>query len=282
MNYRHAYHAGNFADVVKHAALALLIRRLQAKIKPFRVIDTHAGVGLYDLSGTEAGKTGEWQSGIGRIAGHALPAPLADLLAPYLSAMAAANPDGGLRFYPGSPWLVRHLLRPVDRLTAVELHPEDHAFLAARFEGDRQVKVVHLDGWLALGAFVPPKERRGVVLIDPPFEDREEFATMDAALRGAYRRWPTGIYMLWYPLKDAEAAARFRDDLAASGLGEVLIAEFEVETHLPGRFDGCGLAIVNPPWRYDSDLAVLLTGLVPVLARGPGARARVRFLKPAS
>ncbi len=280
MNYRHAYHAGNFADVVKHATLALLIRRLQAKDKPFRVIDTHAGTGLYDLAGAAASKTGEWEGGIGRLLAAHLPPSLSDLLAPYLAAVTAANPDGGLRFYPGSPWIARHLLRPLDRLTAVELHPEDHAALAKHLAGDRQVKAVHLDGWLALRAFVPPKERRGLVLVDPPFEDRDEFSMMTGAIQRAWARWPTGIYALWYPLKDAAAVARFRQTLATAGLGEILIAELTVEMPAAGRFSGCGLAIVNPPWCFADDLAAVLAGLAPVLARGPGARAEVWPLTP--
>src|SRR5262245_95776 len=164
MNYRHAFHAGNFADVVKHAVLALLIERLKAKDTAFRVVDTHAGIGLYDVAGDEARRTGEWERGIGRIYGRNLDPILAGLMQPYLDAVRAANDGGQLRFYPGSPWIARHLLRRQDRLTAVELHPEDAAGLAARFAGDRQVKTIRLDGWLAMGAFVPPKERRGLVL----------------------------------------------------------------------------------------------------------------------
>jgi len=181
VNYRHAFHAGNFADVVKHAVLALLIERLKTKETAFRVIDTHAGAGFYDLTADQAQRTGEWEGGIGRLYGRALDPPLAALLAPYLDAVAAANDGGPLRFYPGSPSIVRHLLRRQDRLTAVELHPEDFASLSARFAGDVKVKTIALDGWLALGSFVPPKERRGLVLIDPPFEEKDEF---DRLLQG--------------------------------------------------------------------------------------------------
>ena len=205
MNYRHTFHAGNFADVVKHAVLALLIERLKAKATAFRVIDTHAGAGLYDLAGEQARRTDEWKGGIGRLLGKSPDPSLAALLSPYLSAVEAAQtlappgPDHSPRLYPGSPWIARHLLRPQDRLTAVELHPEDAASLSQLFAGDRQVKVIALDGWNALGAFVPPKERRGLVLIDPPFEERDEFDRLLAGLVKAHRRWPTGVYALWYP-----------------------------------------------------------------------------------
>src|SRR3990170_5575144 len=163
MNYRHAYHAGNFADVLKHAVLALVIEHLKRKPAPFRVIDTHAGVGLYDLSGAEAATTGEWRDGIGRLFGAALAKPVAELLAPYFSVVRQENPSGRLERYPGSPLIARRLLRRGDRLIANELHPEDGDSLRRLFAGDPQTKVLALDGWVALKALLPPKERRGVV-----------------------------------------------------------------------------------------------------------------------
>lgn len=168
MNYRHIYHAGNFADVLKHAVLARLVRYMQNKDKAFRVLDTHAGIGLYDLSSEEAQKTGEWQDGIGRLLDAELVPQLADLLEPYLTAVRELNPDGGLQFYPGSPKLARMLFRPQDRLSAMELHPEDFQRLHRLFEGDHHARITELDGWLALGAHLPPKEKRGIVLVDPP------------------------------------------------------------------------------------------------------------------
>ena len=273
MNYRHAFHAGNFADVVKHAVLALLIERLKVKETAFRVIDTHAGVGLYDLAGGEAERTGEWREGIGRLWGVALEPDLGALLAPYLAAVAAAN-DGGatLTRYPGSPWIARHLLRRQDRLTAVELHPEDAKALATLFAGDVQVRTIALDGWLALGAFVPPKERRGIVLVDPPFEERDDFATLLATFAAAHRKWPTGIYALWYPVKDLAAVDRFRLGLAASGIRRLVRAELTVRNRgEAGTFNGAGLVICNPPWQFAETLGALLSGLAQVLAQGPGA-----------
>ena len=273
MNYRHAFHAGNFADVVKHAVLVLLIERLKEKPAAFRVIDTHAGTGLYDLAAGPAARTGEWREGIGRLWGRALDPKLAALLAPYLGAVAAAN-DGAaaLAHYPGSPWIARHLLRRQDRLTAVELHPEDANSLAARFSGDHQVRTIALDGWLALGAFVPPKERRGLVLVDPPFEERDDFDTMLAAFADAHRKWPTGIYALWYPVKDLAAGDRLRLGLVKSGIRRLVRAELTVrDRDTPESFNGAGLVICNPPWQFEATLAALLLALVPLLKQGAGA-----------
>jgi 23S rRNA (adenine2030-N6)-methyltransferase len=275
MNYRHAFHAGNFADVVKHAVLALLIERLKAKDTAFRVIDTHAGIGLYDLTADQAARTGEWREGIGRVWGAQRDPALDALLAPYLAAVAAVNgaPEPApLTRYPGSPWIARHLFRRRDRLTAVELHPEDAQALEALFAGDVQVRTIALDGWLALGAFVPPKERRGLVLVDPPFEARDDFDTLLATFAAAHRKWPTGVYALWYPVKDLPAIDRFRLGLARSGIRRLLRAELTVrDRDTPATFNGAGLFICNPPWRFATTLAELLAGLMPLLAQAPGA-----------
>jgi 23S rRNA (adenine2030-N6)-methyltransferase len=275
MNYRHAFHAGNFADVVKHAVLALIIERLKAKDAAFRVIDTHAGAGLYDLAGDEASRTGEWREGIGRLWGAKRPPTLDALLAPYLAAVVAANgadESHPLARYPGSPWIARHLFRKQDRLTAVELHPDDARRLETLFAGDIQVRTIALDGWLALGAFVPPKERRGIVLVDPPFEERDEFATMLDAFVAAWRKWPTGIYALWYPVKDLASVDRLRIGLAKSGIRRLLRAELTVrDRDADGPFNGTGLVICNPPWQFAETLQILLDGLLPLLAQAPGA-----------
>jgi 23S rRNA (adenine2030-N6)-methyltransferase len=272
VNYRHAYHAGNFADVVKHAVLALLVERLKEKPTAFRVIDTHAGIDTYDLEAEEARKTGEWRTGIGRLYGHTLEPDLAPLLAPFLGAVAAANDDGPLRRYPGSPRIVRHLLRRRDRLTAIELHPDDVTRLASAFAGDRQVKVIALDGWLALPAFVPPKERRGLVLVDPPFEEPGEFERLAARFADAHRRWPTGIFMLWYPVKDLAAIDGLRLRLVAGGVRRLLRAELNVrDRSSDGLFNGTGLVLCNPPWQFEETLGRLLDLLVPILSAGPGA-----------
>ncbi|UCI06597.1 23S rRNA (adenine(2030)-N(6))-methyltransferase RlmJ [Mesorhizobium sp. B1-1-8] len=279
MNYRHAFHAGNFADVVKHAVLSRLVEYLKQKDKAFRVIDTHAGIGRYDLASVEAGKTGEWQGGIGRLFEATLEPRTAALLAPYLEAVRAENPDGRLRRYPGSPLIVRHLLRKQDRLTAIELHPQDAARLRTVFEGDFQVRVIELDGWLALGAHLPPKEKRGLVLIDPPFEEEGEFSRLVEGLRKAHRRWPGGIYALWYPIKDRKAVAAFRTALKQAGIPKLLDIGFEVRpaSNEPS-LDGSGLVIVNPPFTLKGELQLLLPALHRVLAVEQPSRLTIEWL----
>jgi 23S rRNA (adenine2030-N6)-methyltransferase len=290
MNYRHAYHAGNFADVVKHAVLALVLAHLSKKEAAWRFIDTHAGPGATDLSADQPARTGEWRDGIGRIAVHlglkplpgsdiaAAPAPAPPVraaLAPYAQALLAANPDGVLRTYPGSPQIARALARRQDRLTLCEIHPEDGAALRARFAGDQNVKAIEIDGWLALGAFVPPKERRGVVLVDPPFEEPGEFERLVDGLVKAHQRWPTGIYCLWHPIKDEAAVAAYERALRATSIPKILFAELFIRERPGTTFDGCGLAIVNPPYMLEANLRAMLPYLSQILAQGPGADYRI-------
>jgi 23S rRNA (adenine2030-N6)-methyltransferase len=273
MNYRHAFHAGNFADVVKHATLARVIAHLKEKPAAFRIIDTHAGSGLYDLTGPEASRTGEWRSGIGRLRAATLDPPVRDLLGPYLDAIAAFNPGGGIGAYPGSPALARHWLRKQDRLVACELEPQAAQALAGHMGRDARVKVVAIDGYTALNAYVPPKERRGLVLVDPPFEQPGEFERLTDGLAGAHRKWPTGIYLLWYPLKDARATERFARGLARLGIPRILRAELAVAgTRAAERLAGTGLIVVNPPWRLEDELNALLPALAAALAANGGAR----------
>lgn len=279
MNYRHAYHAGNFADVVKHAAVSRLVEYLKLKDKAFRVIDTHAGIGLYDLSSGEARKTGEWLGGIGRLLDASLAPDAAALLAPYLGAVKAANPDGGVEKYPGSPLVVRHLLRPQDRLSAIELHPQDFERLHALFAGDFQIRAIELDGWLALGAHLPPKEKRGLVLVDPPFEKPGEFDRLVDGLVRAHRRWPGGIYALWYPIKDRAAVAGFRDAFKSAGIPKILDVALETRKSVgEERFDGSGLVVVNPPFVFEKEMRLLLPELTEVLAEDETARWSVEWL----
>ncbi|RWA73273.1 23S rRNA (adenine(2030)-N(6))-methyltransferase RlmJ [Mesorhizobium sp.] len=279
MNYRHAYHAGNFADVVKHALLSRLVEYLKQKDKAFRVVDTHAGIGRYDLASVEAGKTGEWEGGIGRLFEAALEPRAAALLQPYLEAVRAENPDGDLRRYPGSPLIVRHLMRKQDRLTAIELHPQDAARLKAVFAGDFQTRVIELDGWLALGAHLPPKEKRGLVLVDPPFEEEGEFPRLVENLRRAHRRWPGGIYALWYPIKDRKAVTAFRAALKETAIPKLLDIGFEVRpTSAEPSLDGSGLVVVNPPFTLEAELRVLLPALHKLLAVGQPSRWTLDWL----
>ena len=262
MNYRHAYHAGNFADVVKHVVLTRLLEYLKQKDKAFRVIDTHAGIGRYDLSSVEAQKTGEWQGGIGRLIDASFDASAAALLAPYLEAVRSINPDGGVKRYPGSPLIARHLMRKQDRLSAIELHPKDAARLRTEFGGDFQTRVMELDGWLALGAHLPPKEKRGLVLIDPPFEEEGEFDRLVDGLERAHKRWPGGIYALWYPIKDRRAIIAFRKALRQSGIPKLLDIEFEIRpSSTEPSLDGSGMVVVNPPFTLEGELRTVLPAL---------------------
>ncbi|MBO9588684.1 23S rRNA (adenine(2030)-N(6))-methyltransferase RlmJ [Devosia sp.] len=267
MNYRHVFHAGNFADVVKHTILTRILTYLMRKDAPFRVIDTHAGVGLYDLKGEAAEKTGEWVDGIGRLIDRELPAPAKDLLAPYLAAVRAQNPDGDLRFYPGSPLITRNMLRQQDRLMALELHPVDVEALRENFVGDFQVRVTHVDGWQALGTHLPPKEKRGLVLIDPPFEERNEFERMAQNLIKAHKRWPTGLYALWYPIKDVADVDKFVALLQASGIPKILRLELTIrQPSNPPRLHGTGIIVINPPFVLEEEMRVLMPLLADVLS----------------
>lgn len=282
MNYRHIYHAGNFADVVKHAVLALVIERLKLKDAAFRVIDTHAGLGIYDLDADEAQRTGEWVGGIGRLFGPSaapIPAAQAALLAPYLGAVVECNPSGAPVHYPGSPKIARALLRPQDTLVVNELHSEDAAELRRVFARDAQVKVMELDGWVALKALLPPKERRGVVLIDPPFEVPGEHGRLVEALRQAVKRFATGVYMLWYPIKDRAQTERFKKDLKASGLAKLLTVELSIRPDGEGSgLGGTGLAIHNPPYGLEADLSVIMPFLRDLLAVDRGGHCSVDWL----
>lgn len=279
MNYRHAYHAGNFADVLKHVVLSLSLVHMAKKAAPFRVIDTHAGIGMYDLAGEEAGKTGEWRGGIGRLLGpdaDPLPAAAAELMKPYLGAVGALNPDGVLRRYPGSPCLALALMREGDRLVANELHPEDAATLRRTLARDRRAKVLELDGWLALKAQLPPKERRGVILVDPPFEEPGELDRIVTGFDNARRRFGSGVYLLWYPIKDPRSLARFHQALANIAPPESLAIELLIRAPVvPDRLNGCGLIVLNPPFTLEADLGVLLPVLAERLSDGTGATAQV-------
>ncbi|MCB8836607.1 23S rRNA (adenine(2030)-N(6))-methyltransferase RlmJ [Aurantimonas sp. VKM B-3413] len=273
MNYRHAFHAGNFADVVKHVLLARLVAYLQRKDKPFRVFDTHGGRGLYDLGGDEARRTGEAEDGIRRLA-TASTEILSDPL--FASYWEAVREDVAAGRYPGSPLLVRRLLRPQDRLSAYELHPADAAALRALFAGDTQVKTIELDAWLALGAHLPPKEKRGLVFIDPPFEKPSEVDDIATALARAMKRWPGGTYAVWYPMKRQAMVAALRERLAALAPEGVLFAEFLREAYAPEeRFVGSGLAVLNPPFIFPDEAEAILTRLLPVFERGMGATSDV-------
>ncbi|WP_043611412.1 23S rRNA (adenine(2030)-N(6))-methyltransferase RlmJ [Ensifer sp. ZNC0028] len=280
MNYRHIYHAGNFADVLKHAVLARLVTYLQQKEKAFRVLDTHAGIGLYDLSSEEAQKTGEWRDGVGRLLDGELPPEIAAILAPYLSSIRALNPGSELTLYPGSPKLARMLFRPQDRLSAMELHPDDYETLHRLFDADFQSRVTELDGWLALGAHLPPKEKRGLILVDPPFEKEGEYERLVDGLARGYRRFTGGVYCLWYPLKQGAPIKAFHEALKALDIPKMLCAELSVRSDRETTgLSGSGLIIVNPPFTLKSELDLLLPFLKTRLGQDRFASSRCFWLR---
>ena len=278
MNYRHAFHAGNFADVFKHALLARLLLYLARKETPFRVVDTHAGEGAYDLAGEEAERSPEWRDGIARLADlSGAGEEVRALLAPYLAVVGPLDASGRPASYPGSPSISRALMREQDRAIFCELRDDAYAALRARFSRDRRIKTLRLDGYLAAGAFVPPKERRGLVLIDPPFERKDEFAALFAAFHAAWRKWPTGIYALWRPIKAGSDASAFRDAFRAAGVERALNLELSVGGET-GRLARTGLVVVNPPFVFEDEARALLAFLAARLAQGAGAGYAVEWL----
>lgn len=272
MNYRHAFHAGSFADVFKHAVLCRILHYLRQKQGAFRVIDTHAGAGLYDLTGAAASRGGEWHDGIERLmaASHAgnLAAPLAGLLAPYLEVIGAFNEPGQIKLYPGSPAIARAWLRPQDRLIACELESQAARELASHLRGDNRIKTLAVDGWTALSAYVPPPERRGLVLVDPPFEEDGDFFRLARGLEDAHAKWASGVYALWYPIKGRPGPDALAKQLRRLGIGKILRAELTVAPLSdPTKLNGCGLILINPPWTLENELSALLPALAGILGR---------------
>jgi 23S rRNA (adenine2030-N6)-methyltransferase len=269
MNYQHAFHAGNFADVHKHIVLTRVLEYLRQKSAAFRVVDTHAGAGRYDLLGPQAARSGEWRDGIGRLfaaprSGAAGTDSAQALVAPYLDIVAALNPGGTLRLYPGSPLIVKALLRRQDRLIACELEPSAAASLQAVLHGDARAKALAIDGWMALFANIPPKERRGLIMIDPPYEEGVEFARLFDTLAQAHRKWASGLYLLWYPIKAREAPDALARRLRRLSVPKILRCELSIAPpRAEGALAGSGLIIVNPPFPLERELRVIL----PVLRR---------------
>ena len=284
--YRHLFHAGNFADVFKHALLTRLLLLLARKDKPFFYLDTHAGIGRYDLSHAWAQKLAEYKDGIARLWTRT---DIPELLHPYVEAVRADNPSGALRFYPGSPRIARRFLRAGDRMVLSELNKDDCDALARLFDGDRQVVVERSDGYQALKAFLPPKERRGLVLVDSSFDRSGEFARLTEGLVSGYGRFATGVYALWYPLMQPTAMHAFERGAVGTGIRKILQLELSV---LPVAWTvslrGCGLLVVNPPHGFEVEAKALLEWLRPVLAEADqnqpdlrgGSSVRVRWLVP--
>ncbi len=280
MNYRHIYHAGIFADIFKHAIVSVLIQSLLSKEKPFCYVDTHAGIGLYDLQQAAAQKTQEYATGlVPLLRAENYPA----LLKPYLAAIAAYNKVDNItvmpRYYPGSPCVVRHLLREQDRMILSELHQEDVKYLKQVFWNDKQVAVHHVDGYQAIKAFLPPKERRGLVLIDPPYEQENEFAKIIDALVMGLQQWETGVYAVWYPLKDRMITNHFLRKIKTRVDKEILVTELTIySTEIKNTLNGCGMVIVNPPWQLEEKLNALVPWLWNVLSLNKQGGCRVEFI----
>lgn len=269
MNYRHIYHAGGLADIIKHTALCLILKRLQEKEAPFCVIDSHAAIGLYDLEAPEAQKTGEAKSG----AVPFMALPENEFLRPLRDAISARNPASApgvpLRFYPGSPALIRHFLRAQDRLVAIEKHPEDAVQLRRFIRDDPQVQIHQRDAWEALGALIPVPEKRLFLFIDPPFEQRDEMEAAVTAVVKAHARASHALIALWYPIKDMVTIAQLHDQLSASGIKKILRADVAFGPEpVPVKMNGSGMVLINPPWQLDAQLKSAYAALAPLLAPG--------------
>ncbi|MCE9521137.1 MAG: 23S rRNA (adenine(2030)-N(6))-methyltransferase RlmJ [Alphaproteobacteria bacterium] len=274
MNYRHAYHAGNFADVLKHAVLVWVVRYLQQKAAPLCLVDTHAGMGFYALTDKAATKTGEAKDGIQRLAA-AENIPVA--LVPYLELVRKSNPGSEIEHYPGSPWLMAALARPSDRVIACERHPEDGVALRSQLGLKRAVQIVEGDGYQALAALVPPREKRGLVLVDPPFEETDEFETLAGSFIAAHRKWPTGTYMLWHPVKDLRAVARFHAELVNANIRKLLTVTLDTGRTEPG-LSAMGLVLCNAPFTFETEWRPAVAALAKVLAQGPRAGSAIERL----
>lgn len=261
MNYRHAFHAGNFADCFKHALLVWLVQALRRKPTPIAVLDTHAGAGAYDLSDGPAERTGEWRGGIGRLLDDP-PVPLAEF----------AGLVHRLGLYPGSPVLIRALLRPDDRLVCCELHPDEHAMLRRRFAGDPIVTVHRRDAWEALGALLPPQPRRGLVLIDPPYEAADEFDRLAKGLATGWAQFRTGVFAAWYPIKHRAPVRALFIALREIGIADIVAAELLLREPVDAaRLNGCGIVVINPPYRFEAEAPRILAALLDRLGgREPG------------
>ena len=283
MNYRHAFHAGNFADVIKHIVLTRILIYLQDKPAAFRVIDTHAGAGRYDLGSGEAERSGEWRTGIARMMQARFEPEIQALVAPYLDIVRAFNPQRDLSAYPGSPLIARALLRPQDRMTACEIEPGARKQLISALRRDTQARIVDLDGWAALPAFVPPNERRGLVLVDPPYEAKDEFARLARGFAAVFAKWPSGIYMLWYPAKSRRATDELNHTVAAiaaehGAAGKCLRCEFSVAPQTAdGPLNSAGLLIVNPPFTLMGEMKAILAALEKPLGQGGAGRFRLEI-----
>jgi len=279
LSYRHIYHAGNFADVFKHVVLLQILRALLRKETAFFVLDTHAGIGRYELAQAEAQKNREFDTGVMRVLDCAdPPAAVAD----YIAQIRALNPVGHeLTTYPGSPYLIRALLRSQDRLVLSELHPADVIELKRVFAGDKLVAVHQQDAYQGLKAYLPPAERRGLVLIDPPYERKDEYERVADSLATAYQRWPTGTYVIWYPILSRSLVMRFHHAIVGTGIRKILCAELCIDADTDRTaFVGSGLLVINPPWQLKEELSTQLPWLWRCLAQSGQGRQTGEWLVP--
>jgi 23S rRNA (adenine2030-N6)-methyltransferase len=280
MNYRHAFHAGNHADVLKHIVMARIIEYLKQKDSPFRVFDAHAGTGMYALDGVEAQKTGEWEGGIGKMSAS-FSAEVEALLEPYRQVIAKLNPDGGLTRCPGSPDVITRLLRRQDRFTLNELHPADYATMKERYYNDARASITGIDATVLMKANLPPVERRGLVLIDPSYEVKNERELVMEALQYGLRRFATGVFLIWYPVKGADYAEQFCAALQGLGIPAMMKIELRVrEAFDGGGLAGSGLIVVNPPYGLEAEMKVLGPALAERLGIGTWGRTDLEWLVP--
>ncbi|SKA26123.1 DNA processing protein [Vibrio cincinnatiensis] len=264
LSYRHSFHAGNHADVLKHIVQSLILNALQQKDKPFVYHDTHSGVGRYDLTHEWSEKTGEYKQGIARIWQQNVTPSAIDS---YLAAIKALNNGNTLRYYPGSPRVARTHLRPQDRMVLTELHPSDYPLLEQEFQRDRQVAIYKEDGFARLKASLPPKERRGLVLIDPPYELAKEYRDVVQAIAQSYKRWSTGIYAIWYPVVNRCDIDDMLEGLANLGIRKILQIELGVAPDTNERgMTASGMIVINPPWKLESEMQEILPFLKQAIA----------------
>ncbi len=274
LSYRHSFHAGNFADVIKHVVLVEILEYLIRKDKPFTYIDTHAGAGYYALTSEPSGKTREYESGIGKLFGQALPE-----LASYLSIVGQYNNAGRLAHYPGSPLIARHFLRREDRAWLYELHPRDFELLAANMAGQRSIKVLKEDGLKTFTRLLPPLSRRGLVLIDPSYELKTDYAAVVNALITAHRRFAGGIYALWYPVVERERIHQMEKALIGSGIRDIQLFELGLTADSRGHgMTAAGMIVINPPWTLLTRMQTILPLLASTLASGSNGYHRCRIL----
>jgi len=277
LSYRHLFHAGNFADVFKHSLLARLLIALGTKPTPYCYLDTHAGTGRYDLSHPWAQKAREFESGIGRLwARRDFP----EALAPYMDAVRAENPGGNLRYYPGSPLIALRLRRPGDRLVFTELNKTDCGVLQTLLARERNVTAQLMDGYQALKAFLPPKERRGLIMIDSSFDRANEFDRIIRALKQAHARFATGIFSVWYPLMGKGPVRDFERGVERTGIRRILRLEFSVAEAGSPFVSGCGMLVINPPWRFDAEARPLVDWLWRALSVDGAGGVKIDWLAP--